>query len=100
MYHRKYCAATSAFLKELQGEQRVPTCDVQTLLKTTKTNVCTNHAKTRSSRRRPNSSPVPRARLICGTKLASGDRISPFHMGTTGPGAADVPAEGYVRYTR
>ena len=43
-------------------------------MKMTKTTVCTNHAKTKCSRFRPNITPVPKERIICGTKLVNGDR--------------------------
>ena len=50
------------------------TCDVHTRLKSTNANVCTNHAKARSLRRRPKSAPAPSESTICGTKLVSGER--------------------------
>jgi len=40
------------------------TCDVQTLLNTTNTTVCVNHANTKSSFVRPKTSPRPRERPI------------------------------------
>ena len=58
-----------------------PTCDVHTLLKTTNTNVCTNHVNTVSSLLRPKSSPVPRDSTICGTKLVRGERRSCLQRG-------------------
>ena len=54
--------------------ERIRACEVHTLLNTTNTTVCTNHANGRSAVRRPNKSPRPSARPICGAKLVSGER--------------------------
>ena len=70
------------------------------MLNNTKTKVCTNHAKIKSCLRRPKRNPVPSARVICGTKLVNGDRVTLAHTGSTDTAAAGLWAGGYVRYTR
>lgn len=64
----------------VKGVAKHLTCDVQTLLNTTKHTVCTNHANGRSSLLFPNNTPVPIDSTICGPKLVSGDCTTARHI--------------------
>lgn len=93
-YHKKYCQWCQCVRIEGDDKGAEHTWDVQTLLNTTNANVCTNHANGKSTVRLPNANPEPRASTICGMKLTSGERKSPWMLVGSGvSGTSKNPRE-------